>query len=354
MFIFLLIDRFYMDYIRLGWSGLKVSRIVVGCMSFGDPRRQMFGGGGWIVGREEAFKVLNRAWDLGINFFDTANVYSAGLSEEILGDFLQGRREEAVVATKVFFPVSDKPNDRGLSRKHIMKQVRDSLRRLKTDYIDLYQIHRWDYETPIEETLSTLTNLVRQGLIRYIGASSMWVWQLAKAFFIAEFKGYEKFTSTQTPYNLLYREEEREMIPFCKAHEIGYMVYSPTAVGVLTGRFYKDGKLVIGPDAPDRLKPETGFYAYKAYIEPPENAEIVRRVIETAKNKGVTPVQVSLAWLFHKGVTTAIIGTSKVEHLEEAVGSLEVKLTDDEIKYMEEPYRPKPVLHIPPVPTTRS
>ncbi|MEM2529191.1 MAG: aldo/keto reductase, partial [Ignisphaera sp.] len=269
-----------MEYVRLGWSGLKVSRICLGTMSFGDPRLQPYGGGGWIVGKEEAFKVLNRAWDLGINFFDTANVYSMGKSEEILGEFLQGRRDDAVVATKVYFPMSDKPNDRGLSRKHVMKQINDSLRRLRTDYVDLYQIHRWDDETPIEETLSTLTDLVHHGKVRYIGASSMWTWQFAKAFFIAEAKGYEKFVSTQTPYNLLYREEEREMIPFCMAHNIAYLAYSPTAVGVLSGKYYRDGKLVVGPDAPDRLRPEIGFYAYKAYIEPPENAEIVKRVME--------------------------------------------------------------------------
>ncbi|MCS7111524.1 MAG: aldo/keto reductase [Ignisphaera sp.] len=337
-----------MEYVRLGFSGVKVSRICLGAMSFGDPKLQIYGGGGWVVGKEEAFKVLNRAWDLGINFIDTANVYSMGKSEEILGEFLQGRREDAVIATKVYFPVSDKPNDRGLSRKHIMKQICDSLHRLKTDYVDLYQIHRWDYDTPIEETLSTLTDLVHQGKARYIGASSMWTWQFAKAFFIAEAKGYEKFVSTQTPYNLLYREEEREMIPFCKAHNIAYMAYSPTAVGVLSGRYYRDGKIVVGPDAPERLWPERGFYAYKIYIEPPENAEIVKRVIEVAKNKGVTPTQIAIAWLLHKGVTAPIIGTSKVEHLEEAVEALKIKLTDDEIKYLEEPYRPKPVLHIPP------
>ncbi|MEM0153028.1 MAG: aldo/keto reductase [Ignisphaera sp.] len=335
-----------MEYVRLGWSGLKVSRICLGTMSFGDPRLQPYGGGGWIVGKEEAFKVLNRAWDLGINFFDTANVYSMGKSEEILGEFLQGRRDDAVVATKVYFPMSDKPNDRGLSRKHVMKQINDSLRRLRTDYVDLYQIHRWDDETPIEETLSTLTDLVHHGKVRYIGASSMWTWQFAKAFFIAEAKGYEKFVSIQTPYNLLYREEEREMIPFCMAHNIAYLAYSPTAVGVLSGKYYRDGKLVVGPDAPDRLRPEIGFYAYKAYIEPPENAEIVKRVMEVAKNKGVTPTQIAIAWLFHKGVTAPIIGTSKVEHLEEATEALKIKLTDDEIRYMEEPYRPKPVLHI--------
>lgn len=331
----------------MGWSGLKVSRICLGCMSFGDPKLQVYGSGGWVVGREEAFKVMERAWDLGVNFFDTANVYSMGKSEEILGEFLQGRREDAVVATKVFFPVGQGPNDRGLSRKHVMRQISESLRRLKTEYVDLYQIHRWDYETPIEETLSTLTDLVRQGRLRYIGASSMYAWQFAMAYYIAEFKGYEKFVSTQTPYNLLYREEEREMIPFCKAHKIAYMAYSPLAAGVLSGRFYRDGKIVVPPEGPGRLT-ATEFYAYKAYVAPPENAEIVRRVIEVAQSRGVKPAQIALAWLFNRGVDVAIIGTSKVEHLEEAVEALEVKLTSDEMKYLEEPYQPKPILHLPP------
>jgi len=297
------------------------------------------------VGKEEAFKVMERAWDLGINFFDTANVYSMGKSEEILGEFLKGRRDDAVIATKVFFPVGPGPNDRGLSRKHILRQIDDSLRRLKTNYIDLYQIHRWDYETPIEETLSTLDDLVRGGKVRYIGASSMYAWQLAKAYFIAEFKGYEKFINTQTPYNLLYREEEREVIPFCKAHGIAYMVYSPHAAGVLTGRFYKEGRITVPPDGPARLT-NSEFYAYKVYVEPHENAEIVRRVIEVAQNKGVKPAQISLAWLFHKDIDAAIIGTGKVEHLQEAVESLNIKLGSSEIKYLEEPYRPKPLLHV--------
>lgn len=335
-----------MEYVRLGWSGLKVSRICLGAMSFGDPALQAYGGGGWICGKEDAFRVLNRAWDLGINFYDTANVYSRGKSEEILGEFLQGRREDAVVATKVFFPMGNGPNDSGLSRKHILRQIEGSLSRLRTDYVDLYQIHRWDYSTGIDETLSTLTGLVRQGKARYIGASSMWAWQFATALFTSEMKGYEKFVSMQNLYNLLYREEEREMIPLCKAHNIALIPYSPNAAGVLTGRYLKEGRLVVGPNDSERLQPGTGFYAYRTYIEPPENVEIVKRVVETAGNKGVTPTQVALAWLFHKGVTAPIIGTTKVEHLEEAVGALSVRLTEDEVKYLEEPYRPKPVLNI--------
>ena len=273
-------------------------------------------------------------------------MYSRGKSEEILGEFLQEGREDAVVATKVFFPMGDKPNDSGLSRKHILRQIDGSLSRLKTGYVELCQIHRWDYSTGIDEPLSTLTCLVHQGKVRYIGASSMWTWQFATAYFTSEMKGYEKFVSMQNLYNLLYREEEGEMMPFCKTFNIALIPCSPNAVGVLSGRYLKEGRLVVGPNDSERLQPGTGFYAYRAYIEPPENAEIVKRVVETAKNKGVTPTQVALAWLFEKGVTAPIVGTTKVEHLEEAVSALSVKLTDDEIKYLEEPYRPKPVLHI--------
>jgi len=322
-----------MEYVRLGNSGLKVSRICLGAMSFGNAEP-------WMVERDQALKVINRAWDLGINFFDTANVYSRGRSEEILGEALKGRREDAVIATKVYGKMGDGPNDSGLSRKHIMKQINDSLKRLQTDYVDLYQIHRWDYETPIEETLSTLTCLVREGKVRYIGASSMWTWQFATAIYIAEMKGYEKFVSMQNRYNLLYREEEREMIPFCKANGIGIIPWSPTAAGVLSERFYKNGKIIL-PENETRIKPDS--HHYKVYIEPPENAEILRRASEIAKNKDITIPQVAIAWLLHKGVTAPIIGTTKPEHVEEAVNATIVKLSDDEIRYLEEPYKPKPV-----------
>jgi aryl-alcohol dehydrogenase-like predicted oxidoreductase len=322
-----------MEYVRLGNSGLKVSRICLGAMSFGNAMP-------WMVEKDQALKVINKAWDLGINFFDTANVYSRGRSEEILGEALKGRREDAVIATKVYGKMGDGPNDSGLSRKHIMKQINDSLKRLQTDYVDLYQIHRWDYETPIEETLSTLTCLVREGKVRYIGASSMWTWQFATAIYIAEMKGYEKFVSMQNRYNLLYREEEREMIPFCKANGIGIIPWSPTAAGVLSERFYKNGKIIL-PENEARIKP--GSDDYKVYIEPPENAEILRRASEIAKNKDITIPQVAIAWLLHKGVTAPIIGTTKPEHVEEAVNATTIKLSDDEIRYLEEPYKPKPV-----------
>ncbi|ABW01275.1 aldo/keto reductase [Caldivirga maquilingensis] len=322
-----------MEYVNLGNSGLKISRICLGAMQFGNTAP-------WMVELEDARKVWKKAWDLGINCIDTANVYSRGRSEEIVGELVKGMREDVVIATKVFGQMGNGPNARGLSRKHIMWQVRESLRRLNTGYIDLYQIHRFDYDTPIEETLSTLTDLVHQGLVRYIGASSMWTWQFAKMIYTAEMKGYEKFVSMQNVYNLLYREEEREMIPFCKAHGIGIIPWSPTAAGILSGKYYKDGKIIV-PETETRVRPGSGDY--RIYVEPPENAEILRRVIEVANNKGATPTQIAYAWLLHKGVTAPIIGTTKPEHVEEAVNAISIKLTDDEVKYLEEPYKPKPV-----------
>jgi aryl-alcohol dehydrogenase (NADP+) len=282
---------------------------------------------------------------LGINFFDTANVYSNGRSEEITGELLKDVREDVIIATKVYNPMGDKPNQRGLSRKHVMDQVNASLKRLQTSYIDLYQTHRWDYETPVEETLSTLDSLVKQGIVRYIGASSMWAWQLSKALYTSEIRGYERFVSMQNKYNLIYREEEREMIPLCKDQNVGLIPYNPTAVGLLSGRYLKDGKIVLDKTDMSRLQPdhELSWYYYKPYIEPPENAEIVRRVLEVAQKKDVKPVQVGLAWLFHRGVAAPIIGTSKVEHVQEAVESIDIKLSDEEIRYMEEPYRPKSI-----------
>ncbi|MEM0444578.1 MAG: aldo/keto reductase [Nitrososphaerota archaeon] len=323
-----------MEYVNLGRSGLKVSKICLGCLNFGNERS-------WMVEVEGAKKVFEKAWDLGINFYDTANVYSRGRSEEILGILLEGRREDAVVATKVFGKMGEGPNDSGLSRKHIMWQARESLRRLKTDYIDLYQIHRWDYGTPIEETLAALTDLVRAGKTLYIGASSMWAWQFTKAIYISRMKGYEEFISMQNVYNLLYREEEREMIPFCKSEGIAIIPWSPLAVGVLSGRYLVKDKLVVSDKDIERIRPGTNDY--NAYIAPPENAEIVRRVVELARNKDVKPSQIALAWLFKKGVTAPIIGTNYPEHVEEAVESLKISLSDDEVKYLEEPYKPKPV-----------
>jgi aryl-alcohol dehydrogenase-like predicted oxidoreductase len=323
-----------MQYVNLGKSGLKVSRICLGTMSFGNAAE-------WMVEKEEAFKVLRRAWDLGINFYDTANVYSRGRSEEILGEFLRDFREDAVIATKVYNPMGPGPNHRGLSRKHIRWQIRESLRRLGTDYVDLYQVHRWDYTTPIEETLSALDQLVGEGRVLYIGASSMWAWQLSEALHLSQEMGWASFVSVQNLYNLLYREEEREVIPLAKAKGLGLIPWSPTAVGVLSGKYLRDGKLVVQEGENPRLRQGSGDR--RIYIDPPENAEIVRRVVEVAGRKGVTPTQVALAWLLAKGVTAPIIGTTKPEHVDEAVGATEVNLTQEEVKYLEEPYRPKPV-----------
>jgi aryl-alcohol dehydrogenase (NADP+) len=322
-----------MEYVRLGKTGLKVSKICLGCMSFGNERD-------WMVDGERAKQVLKRAWDLGINFFDTANVYSNGKSEEILGEFLSGSREEAVVATKVNGQMGPNVNQKGLSRAHIMWQAGESLRRLKTDHIDLYQIHRWDYDTPIDETLSTMTDLVRGGKVRYIGASSMWAWQFANALYTSDMKGYERFVSMQNLYNLLYREEEREMIPLCRAEGIALMPWSPTAAGCLSGK-YLIGRKLTTTENDGRLAP--GTVAYSRYIGRPQNDQIVVREVEVAKSKGVTPNQVALAWLLRKEVTSPIIGTSKVQHLEEMAESINVKISDEEAKYLEEPYVPQPV-----------
>ncbi|MGQ9781104.1 MAG: aldo/keto reductase [Nitrososphaeria archaeon] len=327
-----------MKYVRLGWSGLKVSQICIGCWHFGNTEP-------WMIEKEESKKVVDKALDLGINFFDTANFYSLGRSEEITGELLKDVRHDVVIATKVYNPMGERPNQRGLSRSHIMVQVRESLRRLKTDYIDLYQIHRWDYETTIEETLSTLNDLVRSGVIRYIGASSMWAWQFAKALFVSELNGWEKFTSMQNKWNLLYREEEREMVPLCKDQNIGIIPYNPIAVGLLAGRYIKDGKIVLEKTDIKRLQPDyrLSTYYYKPYVEPPENAEIIKRVIEVAKSKGVKPAQIALSWLLSKGATAPIVGTSKPEHVQEAVEATEVSISEKEAAYMEEPYRPKPI-----------
>ncbi|HXY56748.1 MAG TPA: aldo/keto reductase [Nitrososphaerales archaeon] len=324
-----------MEYVRFGRTGLKVSRICLGCMTFGNERE-------WMVDGEGAKQVLKRAWDLGINFFDTANVYSNGRSEEILGEFLSGSRNEAVVATKVRGEMGPKPNQRGLSRAHIMWQVDESLRRLKTDHVELYQIHRWDYETPIDETLAALTDLVRSGKVRYIGASSMWAWQFAKALYTSDMEGYARFVSMQNLYNLLYREEEREMLPLCRAEGIAVIPWSPTAAGFLSGRYFQEGKMVSTQEDSPRVAPGTA--SHSRYVGKPQNDQIVGRLIEVAKRKGVTPAQVALSWLLLKGVTAPIIGTTKVQHLEELVGAIDVKLSEDEAKYLEEPYTAQPVI----------
>jgi aryl-alcohol dehydrogenase-like predicted oxidoreductase len=323
-----------MEYARLGETGLKVSKICLGCMTFGNSAN-------WMVEEEKAKTVLKRAWDLGINFYDTANTYSRGRSEEILGSFLKGSRDDAVIATKVYNPMGEGINQRGLSSKHIHWQLSESLRRLGTDYIDLYQTHRWDYDTPIEETLSVLTDFVKTGRVRYIGASSMWAWQFSKALYTSEIAGFARFVSMQNLYNLIYREEEREMNRLCADQKVGLIPWSPTAAGILSGKYFADGKIVVAADANGRVAP--GSMAFDRYVGKVSNDEIVRRTKELAANKGATSTQVAIAWLLYKGVTAPIVGTTKVEHLEEFVGSLSVKISSEDAKYLEEPYIPQPV-----------
>jgi aryl-alcohol dehydrogenase (NADP+) len=294
-----------------------------------------------MVDGEGAETVLKRAWDLGINFYDTADVYSNGRSEEILGEFLKGAREDAVVATKLYSPMGEGVNRRGLSSKHIHHALSESLRRLGTDYVDLYQTHRWDYDTPIEETLSVLSDMVASGKIRYIGASSMWAWQFAKALYTSDAGGYARFVSMQNLYNLIYREEEREMNPLCASERIALIPWSPTAAGILSGKYFEGGRIVTTEKDSGRVSP--GSMSYSRYVGKPASDEIVRRAKEVAGNKGVTPTQIAIAWLLYKGVTAPIVGTTKVEHLEDFVESLNVKISAEEAKYLEEPYVPQSI-----------
>jgi aryl-alcohol dehydrogenase (NADP+) len=297
-------------------------------MSFGNLEE-------WMVEIDKARPIIKRALDLGVNFFDTANVYSNGRSEEIVGELLKDR-DDVVIATKVRLSTGQGPNKEGLSRYHIMSQARKSLKRLKTDRIDLYQIHRWDYATPIEETLSALNDLVRQGTVNYIGASSMWAWQFAKALFTSDRLGLARFVSMQNHYNLCYREEERDMIPLCKDQGIGLIPWSPLARGFLTGR-YKRGQ------TPDSARYRTDKYFAERFFRP-EDFDVVERAEEVAKEKGATTAQIALAWLLHKGVNAPIIGATKVEQIEEAVAATDIKLSDDDMKRLEEPYKTHRIL----------
>lgn len=323
-----------MEYINLGKTGLKVSRICLGMMTYGDPNWRE-----WTMSEDDTRPIVKSAVEAGINFFDTADMYSLGVSEEVTGRLLAqfSRREDVIIATKVYWPVGDGPNDRGLSRKHIVDAIHASLRRLQTDYVDLYYIHRWDYETPIEETLETLNDLVRQGKVRYLGASSMFAWQFAKSLYLADNHGWSRFVAMQNHYNLLYREEEREMNPLCVDQGIGIVPWSPLARGFLTGSRKRDA-------AASTIRAKTDDYAQKLYYQEADFA-IVDRVIELAGQKGVTPAQMSLAWLLHQpGVTAPVIGASKLPHLEEAAAAVDITLTTDECEFLEELYQPHPVL----------
>ena len=301
----------------------------MGTMSFGNSE-------GWMIEIDKAKPIVKRAIELGVNFFDTANLYSNGRSEEIVGELLKDHRDDVVIATKVRLKVGEGPNKEGLSRYHVLQQVRKSLKRLQTDRIDLYQIHRWDYSTPIEETLLALNDLVRQGTVGYIGASSMWAWQFAKALFFSDHFGIARFVSMQNHYNLCYREEEREMIPLCRDQGIGLIPWSPLARGFLTGR-YKRGK------APSTSRYKTDKYFAERFFRP-EDFDVVERAEEVAREKGATTAQIALAWLLHKGVNAPIIGATKVEHIDEAIGALDIQLSDDDMRRLEEPHKTHRIL----------
>jgi 1-deoxyxylulose-5-phosphate synthase len=320
-----------MEYIRLGSTGMKVSRICLGCMTFGKKVDRWQ----YALEEEESRQFIKQALETGINFFDTANVYSNGVSEEILGRALKDftRRDEVVVATKVHGKMSDTPNGGGLSRKAILREIDNSLKRLGTDYVDLYQIHRWDYETPIEETMEAMHDVVKAGKARYIGASAMHAWQFAKALFTADLHGWTRFISMQPHYNLLYREDEREMLNLCKDQKIGVIPFSPLARGVLSR------KLSV-----ETLRAKTDALTKERY-DREDNNVIVGRVSVLAESKGVSMSQIALAWMLSKPVITApIIGATKLIHLEDAVASLSVKLSAEEILHLEEPYLPHPVI----------
>ena len=323
-----------MQYINLGRTGLKVSRLCLGAMTYGSSRWRP-----WVLDEQESRPFFQRALELGINFFDTADMYSRGVSEQVLGRALHDftRREEVVIATKVYFPMGESPNQRGLSRLHILRAVEDSLKRLATDYIDLYQIHRWDATTPIEETLEALHDLVKSGMVRYIGASSMYAWQFARSLCLADLHGWTRFVSMQNHYNLVYREEEREMLPLCRAEGVGVIPWSPLARGFLTGNRQTSD---YGPT----VRAKTDDFAQSMYFQDAD-FEVVARVVELAKQRYASPAQIALAWLLHQeGVTAPIIGASKMGHLEEAVGALDIQLSMEDRRFLEEPYRPHPVL----------
>jgi aryl-alcohol dehydrogenase-like predicted oxidoreductase len=323
-----------MNYLKLGRTGLDVSRICLGCMSYGGSNR---GNHAWSLGEEESRPFIKRALEAGINFFDTANRYSLGSSEEILGRAVKdfARRDEVVIATKVYGRMRPGPNGAGLSRKAIISEIDASLRRLGTDYVDLYQIHRWDYDTPIEETLEALHDIVKAGKARYIGASSMHAWQFARALGIAERHGWTRFVSMQNLVNLLYREEEREMLPLCAAEGIGVIPWSPQARGKLTRDWTYTSIRTETDEAFGRLFAKT------------EDADrkVVDRVAQVAAARGIPRAQVALAWLLAKPVITApIVGATKLQHLDDALAAVDVRLSEDEIAGLEEPYVPHAVV----------
>lgn len=324
-----------MEYIRLGNTGMKVSRLCLGCMTFGTSAWR-----DWVLDEAESRPFIQKALEAGINFFDTADMYSVGGSEEILGRALKDfgvPRDEVVIATKVYNRMGDKPNQAGLSRKHIMEGCDASLRRLGTDYIDLYQIHRWDYDTPIEETLEALNDLVRMGKVLYLGASSMWTWQFAKAIHISEQNGWSKFVSMQNHYNLVYREEEREMIPYCMDQGVAVIPWSPLARGFLAGNRSAD-------KGGETVRAKTDIFAHDMYYQA-SDFDVVDKLSEMAARHGISNARLAVAWMLHKpGITAPIIGVSKTKHFDDLLASLDVQLSAEEIAELEASYTPHPTI----------
>jgi 1-deoxyxylulose-5-phosphate synthase len=323
-----------MDYLRLGTSGLKVSRICLGMMSYGDPASRA-----WHLDEDAAEPIVRRAVEAGVTYFDTADMYSDGASEEITGRLLGrlfARRDDYVLATKVYYPMGPGPNDGGLSRKHVLAAIDASLRRLGTDHVDLYQVHRWDAQTPIEETMGALHDVVRAGKTRYIGASAMFAWQLAKAQFTAERRGLTRFVSMQDHYNLVYREEEREMIPFCLDQGIGVVPYSPLARGLLAGNRERGGA---------ERSVRAGSDPVLAAHYDDADFDVVDAVRAVAAERGLPPAQIALAWLLGRpAVSATVVGATKLGHVDDAVAALGVALSDEEIARLQAPYRPHPVI----------
>ena len=323
-----------MDYVRLGNTGLKVSRLCLGAMTYGTSKWRT-----WVLDEADSRPFIARALDHGITFFDTADMYSEGESERVLGRALKAlrRRDQVVIATKAFYPLSDDPNAKGLSRKHLMHAIDDSLQRLGTDYVDLYQIHRFDTTTPIEETVEALHDIVEAGKARYVGASSMYAWQFAKMLHAADRHGWTRFVAMQNHYNLIYREEEREMLPFCRDQGIGIIPWSPLARGFLAGNRRR-------ADRGETVRAKTDEFAHQMYYEDGDFA-VADRAAQVAARRGVRPAQIALAWLLSKpGVTAPIVGASKLHHLDEAVGALDIRLDEAEMRFLEECYRPHRIL----------
>ncbi|PYQ85969.1 MAG: aldo/keto reductase [Acidobacteria bacterium] len=323
-----------MDYVRLGYTGLKVSRLCLGAMTYGTSKWRA-----WVLDEADSRPFIARALDHGITFFDTADMYSEGESERVLGRALKElrRRHQVVIATKAFYPLSDDPNAKGLSRKHLMHAIDDSLQRLGTDYVDLYQIHRFDTATPIEETVEALHDIVKAGKARYVGASSMYAWQFAKMLHAADRHGWTRFVTMQNHYNLIYREEEREMLPFCHDQGIGVIPWSPLARGFLAGNRRR-------ADRGETVRAKTDEFAHEMYYDDSDFA-VADRAVQIAGRRGVQPAQIALAWLLSKpGVTTPIVGASKPHHLEEAVGALGIRLDEEEMRFLEDCYRPHRIL----------